>query len=58
MFKAPGAMEFTSIPSSATSSASVSMNRTTAALEAAYALIRGSGAVAPPPERAMILPYC
>ena len=57
MFSAPGAMALTSIPVPRSSSASVSAKRTTAAFDAAYALRRGSGDVAPPPESWMILPY-
>ena len=38
------------------SAASVSAKRTAAAFEAAYALRKGSGAVAPPPESCTILP--
>ena len=58
VFSAPGAIALTSIPvPAATSAASVSANRTTAAFDAAYALRRGSGDVAPPPESWMILPY-
>ena len=53
----PGAIELTSMLKSLHSSATVSAKRTIAALEAAYALIRGNGLVAPPPESWMILPY-
>src|SRR2546429_4637868 len=46
VFKASGATAFTSIPLPFVSSANVSVKRTTAALEAAYALKRGLGVVA------------
>ena len=43
VLRTPGAMAFTSIPVSANSPASVSVKRTRAALEAAYALKNGRG---------------
>jgi hypothetical protein len=49
-------MAFTSTLASFSSTASVSVSRTTAAFAAAYAVKRGSGAVAPPPDRLTIFP--
>src|ERR1041385_2053974 len=50
VLSAPGARQLTSIRCGASSTARVSAKRTTAAFDAAYALTRGIGAVAPPPD--------
>src|SRR6266849_6760477 len=56
VFTAPGAMALTWMLNSLTSSANVSVSRTTAVLETPYAVKRLRGEVAPPPEKLMILP--